>query len=100
MTEAEAAIQKDLRLLGGDLEAIAGKLATMISFSVLPPSPQERGETDIPDEPDVTSEVRRVIQCVLTDCLRPAIRDLQAAAAYKPDADDGPTGGGVAPSRS
>jgi hypothetical protein len=36
----------------------------------------------IDDDLDVATEIRSVIDCVLTDSIRPAIRDLQAAASY------------------
>jgi hypothetical protein len=34
---------------------------------------------------DVSTEVRSVIECVLNDSLHPAIRDLAAAASYRPE---------------
>jgi hypothetical protein len=36
------------------------------------------------DEMDVSTEIRSVIECVLADSIGPAVRDLRAAAAYKP----------------
>ena len=35
-------------------------------------------------EMDFATEVRSVIECILNDWLRPAIRDLAAAASYQP----------------
>lgn len=35
-------------------------------------------------EPDVATEVRSVIECVLADRIEPAIQALAGAAAYKP----------------
>ncbi|HSS51507.1 MAG TPA: hypothetical protein VLX28_21395 [Thermoanaerobaculia bacterium] len=54
-------------------------------LAALPPSPQELDpDVELEGEVEVRSELRRVIQCVLADCIEPAIRDLTAAAKYKP----------------
>jgi hypothetical protein len=65
---------EDLKDVEETLEGIAADL------------PVSTGETEshkeqILDEP---AELRAVIECVLTDSLRPAIRDLQAAASATP----------------
>ncbi|HEX4963084.1 MAG TPA: hypothetical protein VF173_19795 [Thermoanaerobaculia bacterium] len=53
--------------------------------SNLPPSSQELDpEIDLVGETDVRSEIRRVVQCVVTDFIEPAIADLAAAARYQP----------------
>jgi hypothetical protein len=52
-------------------------------YDSLPAAPQEAAEDDIAD-PDVLTEQRAVIGCVVADMLRPAIADLKAAAAYQP----------------
>ena len=41
------------------------------------------------NEMDAATEIRSVIECVLTDSLGPAARDLQAAAEYLPAARPG-----------
>jgi len=50
----------------------------------LPVSPREEamllGEAD----PDVATELRSAIECVIPDCLEPAIRTLREAADYRP----------------
>jgi hypothetical protein len=49
--------------------------------AALPLSAQERNpQGDLDADPSITSEIRRVLECVLTDGLEPAIRDLSAVA--------------------
>lgn len=77
MTEADA--QVVLQGIVRDLEANVEKLRGIAGG--LPLSPQERPElreVDLAGDLDRTSEVRRVIQCVLTDNLEPAVRDLRS----------------------
>ncbi len=79
MTEADA--QMVLQGIVRDLEANVEKLRGIAEG--LPLSPQERPElreVDLAGDLDRTSEVRRVIQCVLTDNLEPAVRDLRSLA--------------------
>ncbi|HEV7507944.1 MAG TPA: hypothetical protein VGS07_23875 [Thermoanaerobaculia bacterium] len=62
-------------------------------LATLPPSPQELDpEVDLEEEVEVRIELRRVIQCVLTDYIEPAIRDLTAATEYKPASVPAETG--------
>jgi hypothetical protein len=82
MTRAESIAQEQLKILVSILE-VAGSHLQRIA-DALPPSLQEQGETDFQGEPDVTSEVRRIILCVLTDSLGPAIADLRSASTYEP----------------
>jgi hypothetical protein len=77
MTEADA--QVVLQGIVRDLEANVEKLQGIAEG--LPLSPQERPElreVDLAGDLDRTSEIRRVIQCVLTDNLEPALRDLRS----------------------
>ena len=82
--DVEAAAQAELREIVQELDAIRGRLADI--HERLPVSPDETamllGELEL----DVATEVRSVIECVLNDSLRPAIRDLAAAASYRPQA--------------
>jgi len=83
MTEAEAVAQAQLDIIVRFLE-IARKALRNID-ATLSPSPQELSKDDHAEgDPDVTSEVRRVVQCVLTDSIDPAIKELTAASTYKP----------------
>ncbi len=59
-------VEKRLRALHGSLPA--------------PPTGDTEGEGE--EEIDATAEIRSVIDCVLTDSIGPAIRDLLAAVAY------------------
>lgn len=57
------------------LRAVHGSLASSAAA-------ETTGAESEDAEKDVSTEIRTVIECVLTDSLRPAIRDLQAAALY------------------
>ncbi|HSS78448.1 MAG TPA: hypothetical protein VLV54_17100 [Thermoanaerobaculia bacterium] len=82
-TEGEIVVQAQLRIVVAVLKMARGALPRMLA--ALPLSAQERDpQADLGAEPDVTSEVRRVIECVLADFLDPAITDLSAAAEYRP----------------
>ena len=86
MTEAEAAAQAELREIVGDLDAIRGRLEEI--HARLPVPPEETAMLVGEREMDVSTEIRSVIECVLNDSLRPAIRDLAAAASYRPREKD------------
>lgn len=80
MTEAEAGIREQLRAIAAELEAIRFRLLGV--RAVLPAPAREAGE----EEGEVVT-LRAVIECVLSDSLEPAIRDLRAGAAPRPDPD-------------
>jgi hypothetical protein len=82
VTEKEAAAQEGLRSVVFDLRNVRERLKEIVDG--LPPSPQEEDLEDLSQEPDVTTEVRRVVLCVLQDNLSPAIDDLTAASEYRP----------------
>ena len=83
MTDAGAVAQAQLYIVLRILEMLGSALRWI--DQALPPSPQELSREDFEGyEPDVTSEVRRVIQCVLADRIDPAIAELRAASLYKP----------------
>lgn len=81
---AEQPAQELVRQIAGELSALCRRLEGV--HQSLPIASDEAlmllGEADM----DVATEVRSVIECVLNDSLRPAIRDLQAAAEYRPPA--------------
>ena len=82
ITEAEATAQAELQKTAGEVAAICARLADLKERLPVPPTEglMLLGE----EEMDVATEVRVVIECVLNDSLRPAIRDLEKAAAYRP----------------
>ena len=82
MTEAEAAAQAELRTMVVELEALRSRLAEV--HDRLPVPAEETAMLVGEKEMDVATEVRSVIECVLNDSLEPAIRDLAAAASYRP----------------
>ena len=49
----------------------------------LPVSAREERMLEGDEDPDEPTEMRSVIECVLADCLGPAIRDLTSAARYR-----------------
>jgi hypothetical protein len=80
--EAEAAAQEALLELANEVESIGRKLEAIHASLSIPPNEGMMllGE----DEMDVSTEIRSVIECVLADSIGPAVRDLRAAATYKP----------------
>ncbi|MFY9821265.1 MAG: hypothetical protein WAM82_07775 [Thermoanaerobaculia bacterium] len=83
MTDAGAVAQDQLYIVLRVLEMLGSALRWI--DQALPPSPQELSREDFEGyEPDITSEVRRVIQCVLADRIDPATAELRAASLYKP----------------
>lgn len=81
MTEAEAAAQAELRQIAEDLDEICDRLADV--NQQLPVSPRESAMLLGREEMDVATHVRSVIESVLNK-LWPAVRDLAAAASYRP----------------
>src|SRR6185295_10098023 len=82
LTEAEAAAQAELQRIVEELDAIRSCLQDM--HAKLPVSAEETAMLLGEKEMDVATEVRSVIECVLNDSIQPAIRDLAAAASYRP----------------
>ena len=82
MTEAEAAAQAELGQIVVELDAIRARLQEI--HDRLPVPPEETAMLVGEQEMDVATEVRSVIECVLNDSLGPSIRDLAAAASYRP----------------
>lgn len=84
MTEVEAAAQESLQGIVAELEGLCSRLQEL--HDRLPVPPQETAMLEGEEEMDVAMEVRVVIECVLNDFIGSAIRDLQQAASYRPDA--------------
>jgi hypothetical protein len=77
MADVEAAKQEIFAAVG-DLTAARSRLAGALES--LPASPQETSEEDLEESPDITTELRSVIDHGLRSCLNPLIRDLLDAA--------------------
>jgi hypothetical protein len=82
----EASAQTEVQTVSEELESICLRLE-VISASL--PVPAEEalmlvGEKDM----DLSTEIRSVIECVLNDSLRPAIRDLVAVAVRSSSRDE------------
>ena len=71
-------VQESLSPLVAQLRGVQKNLCGMVA-SLPVPSGQEEADA----ESDEATEVRAVIECVLRDCIEPAIRDLRAAAGYR-----------------
>jgi hypothetical protein len=82
---AEAAAQGELRRIVADLRTIETRLRAVHGSL---PSLQETAAKGGDDEMDLATEIRSVIDCVLTDSLGPAVRDLQTIANDVRSTDD------------
>lgn len=71
-----------------ELEGLQGRLHGLRDN--LPPAAIEAGPDDVNADPDVATEMGRVIDCVLQDSIGPAIRDLLAATEYRPGGEAEP----------
>jgi predicted trehalose synthase len=80
-SEAEAAAQAQLKEIAEELKAIEKRLRE-IHKSLAPPKTARSGAAESEADNDISTEIRSVIECVLTDSLGPATRDLRAAARY------------------
>lgn len=84
---SEQAAQAQVGEIARDLDSLRRRLEDV--HQSLPIAGNEAlmllGEADI----DVATELRSVIECVLNDSIRPAIRDLQAVAEYRATPSDG-----------
>ena len=75
MPDLQAAVQEHLLPAMSELKDVQERLR---AFQESLPATPDRGE----EEMDAVTELRSVLGCVLLDSIGPAIRDLQAAAAY------------------
>ena len=76
----EAAAQDELREILPILKGIERRLRAIQQR--LPAPTDAEMEQEAEDEKDVSTEIRSVIDCVLTDSLGPAIRDSETASRY------------------
>jgi hypothetical protein len=79
MTREEQEAQAELRQVLEELRKVRSRLRDIAAS--LPGSPEEAMYAE--EDPDVATEVRSIIECVLTDQIGPAVRDLAAAAEYR-----------------
>jgi hypothetical protein len=82
--DLQAAVQEQILPSVSELKAIRERLR---AFQESLPEMPDRGEEEI----DAVTELRSVLGCVLLDSIGPAIRDLQAVAAYvakRPEPDE------------
>ena len=78
----EEAARAELRAIVEELDGVRARLVDL--HGRLPVPPEETAMLVGEVEMDFPTEVRSVIECILNDWLRPAIRDLAAAASYQP----------------
>ena len=79
MTREEEEAQAELRRIVEALEKVRSNLRDVAA--ALPSTLEEAMYAE--EDPDVATEVRAVVECVLTDQIGPALRDLTAAAEYR-----------------
>ena len=87
MTREEEQAQAELRKLVEELKGVRSRLRDIAAAL---PSTLEEAMYAGEEDPDVATEVRSIIECVLTDQIGPAVRDLTAAAEYRRDDRDEP----------
>jgi hypothetical protein len=79
----QSAAQKEVAEAAKELSALRYRLKKVLAD--LPPPPGANSPTtDLDGEPDVATELRSTLDCVIADCLNPAIADLEAASLYRP----------------
>ncbi|HEY2294610.1 MAG TPA: hypothetical protein VGM86_28245 [Thermoanaerobaculia bacterium] len=86
MTREEEEAQAELRRIVEALKKVRSNLRDIAA--ALPSTLEEAMYAE--EAPDVATEVRAVIECVLTDQIGPAVRDLSAAAEYRRKKRDEP----------
>lgn len=87
MNETEAA-QGEIREVLRELKRLKLRLSGVVAS--LPPSPAEASPLlDVEPTDDPKTAIRSVVECVVSDSLEPAIRDLErvAGAASEPEGD-------------
>ena len=82
MRKDEDKAQAKLRKSVAKMEAVRDLLRRI--YADVPVSPREEVMLLGEAEPDVATEVRSAIECVLADRIEPAIQSLAEAAAYRP----------------
>jgi hypothetical protein len=82
VSESEEEARAELRGIVEELDGIRARLVNL--HGRLPVPPEETAMLVGEVEMDFSTEVRSVIECVLNDGLRPMLRDLAAAASYRP----------------
>ncbi|HEV8578732.1 MAG TPA: hypothetical protein VGX68_06570 [Thermoanaerobaculia bacterium] len=81
LKEAEAAARKHLGEIGRDLEAIRFRLLGV--EAILPAGALETVDLVEVEEMDARTELRSVVQHLLTDLIEPAIRDLRTSRVLR-----------------
>jgi hypothetical protein len=79
---SEEAARAELRAIVEDLDGIRSRLVDLHARLPVPSEEAAMLAGDV--EMDFSTEVRSTIECILNDNLRPAIRDLAAAASNHP----------------
>ena len=83
MAELETAAQAEVAEVARELTALRYRLLGVVASL----GPKQEGAAETDDDPDVATEVRSVVECVLQDSIRPAITDLLAASQYSPEGE-------------
>jgi hypothetical protein len=81
-SEAEAAAQAQLKEIMEKLKAVEKEMREIHKSLDPRESARSGAAAESEADNDISTEIRSVIECVLTDSLGPAIRDLQAVVRY------------------
>jgi hypothetical protein len=82
-TEEEVTAQGEVAEVARQLSGLRYWLKKVVA-TLPPPRAAAHSAADLDGEPDVATELRSTIECVMTDCLTPAITNLEAASVYRP----------------
>lgn len=82
-TPEESRAQEEVATLARELSALRYRLRQIpANLPSLPAA--DNPMADLDGEPDIPTELRRTIDCVVADSLTPAIADLETASLYRP----------------
>lgn len=80
--EEETVAQREVAEVARQLANLRYRLKTIAADLPVPREPGPTGDLD--GEPGLAVALRAAIECVVTDCLNPAIGDLETASLYRP----------------
>ncbi len=79
--EEETVAQREVAEVARQLANLRYRLKTIAADL---PVPREPAAGDLEEEPSLEVALRSAIDCVVTDCLNPAIGDLETASLLRP----------------
>lgn len=79
-SDLEAAVREELERIAAEMKSLRFRL--LGAHATLPVSPREEVMLLGEEEPDLATEARSIIECVIHDAIDSAIEDLISAARY------------------